>query len=171
MKADLFWIPGPWSGRLAIVARPRGGDWLVDEVSSWRTDGVDTVVSLIEDAEAQQLDVVHEPQAAEAYGMRFISFPIPDRGVPASVDAAISLIGRIARHLERGSTVAVHCRQGIGRSGLIAAGVVMTSGVGAQEAIQIVSAARGIGIPETPEQRGWLEQLPVHLPVTNSRAD
>jgi len=123
MKADLFWVPGPWRGRLAMAARPRGGDWLDDEASAWRRAGIDVVVSLLEDEEAAQLDLVDERQAAEGQAISFVSFPIPDRGVPVSIDAAIATSGRIASQLAAGKNVAVHCRQGIGRSGLISVGV------------------------------------------------
>jgi hypothetical protein len=34
------------SRRLAIMPRPRAGDWLEDEAISWRRQGLDTVVSL-----------------------------------------------------------------------------------------------------------------------------
>lgn len=163
MKADLFWIPGPWRGRLAIAARPRGGDWLDDEAGSWRRAGVDMVVSLLESDEAAQLDLLKERSAAEDNGISFISFPIPDRGVPTSMREAVSLMERIAVALGEGKNVAVHCRQGIGRSGLIAAGVLMTSGARTEEAIQVVSSARGMTIPETLEQRQWTQQLPSGL--------
>src|SRR4051794_18897663 len=32
MRSELFWIPVPFPGRLAIAPRPRGGDWLGDEI-------------------------------------------------------------------------------------------------------------------------------------------
>lgn len=32
----------------------------------------------------------------------------------------------------------------------------MSSGIKADEAMQIVSSARGISVPETPEQRRWI---------------
>ena len=47
MRTELFWIDGPWPGRLAIMPRPRGGDWLEEEIQSWRRSGVDLVVSLL----------------------------------------------------------------------------------------------------------------------------
>ena len=72
---------------------------------------------------------------------------------------AVSLIARIGAQLDAGKNVAVHCRQGIGRSGLIAAGVLMTSGASPREAMRIVSSARGISVPETLAQRQWIEQL------------
>jgi hypothetical protein len=48
MNPDLFWIPGPWRGRLAVVMRPRGGDRLEDEADAWRRAGLDVIVSLLE---------------------------------------------------------------------------------------------------------------------------
>jgi protein-tyrosine phosphatase len=159
MSPDLFWIPGPWRGRIAVASRPRGGDWLKDEAIGWRRAGVDVVVSLLERDEASQLDLLDEARAAEANGIRFVSFPIPDRGVPASVPEARSLIADIARALREGKNVAVHCRQGIGRSGLIAAGALMASGINPEHAVKVVSSARGLTVPETAEQRSWLEHL------------
>lgn len=165
MKADLFWIRGPWRGRLAIAARPRGGDWLVDEIGAWRSAGIDVIVSLLEDDEADELGLDDERPTAESQAVGFLSFPIPDRGVPASTDAAMSLIAGIATQLDAGKNVVVHCRQGVGRSGLIASGVLMSSGIKADEAMRIVSSARGASIPETHEQRWWIEKLPSRVPV------
>jgi hypothetical protein len=47
MAANVFWVPGPWRGRLGIVPRPRGGDWLSDEMRAWLETGIDAVVSLL----------------------------------------------------------------------------------------------------------------------------
>jgi protein-tyrosine phosphatase len=157
MKPDLFWIPGPWRGRLAVATRPRGGDWLEDEASAWRQAGIDVIVSLLEEDEAAQLDLAGEAKAVGANGVRFISFPIPDRGVPASAPAASSLITAISDALETGDNVAVHCRQGLGRSGLIAAGVLASAGIDPERAIEVVSSARGQAVPEPPSQRSWIQ--------------
>ena len=166
MNPDLFWIAGPWRGRLAISTRPRGGDWLEDEVRGWRRAGIDLVVSLLESAEASQLELLDESKAADANGVSFISFPIPDRGVPASVSASLSLMATVSSALGEGRNVAVHCRQGIGRSGLIAAGILINAGVHPEQAIKIVSDARGLAIPETTEQRLWVQRLHSEPSVT-----
>src|SRR5262245_38982959 len=165
MNPDIFWIPGPWNGRLAIVKRPRGGDWLMDEASDWRQAGLDVMVSFLESDEAAQLELADERKAAEATNVQFISFPIPDRGVPESMSAAISLIGRITRALEKGENVAVHCRQGIGRSALIAVGALVSSGMNVQRAMETVSSARGLAVPETADQLRWLEKLAAEQPL------
>lgn len=159
MIPDLFWIPGPWSGRLAIATRPRGGDWLEDEASGWRHAGLDIVVSLLEEEEAAQLELAREGHAAASNGVRFVSFPIPDRGVPASAQRAVALLKDIVGALDDGKNVAVHCRQGIGRSGIIAAGALVTAGMDADQAIAVVSAARGQAVPETAVQHRWIHRL------------
>ena len=46
MKPTLFWIPGHWLGKFAIIARPRGGDWLDQEVQALQSAGIDVLVSL-----------------------------------------------------------------------------------------------------------------------------
>jgi protein-tyrosine phosphatase len=168
MNPELFWIPGPWRGRLAVTTRPRGGDWLEDEASGWRHAGLDLVVSLLEEEEAAQLELVQEGEVARSKGIQYISFPIPDRGVPASMQAALSLLRKIADALEEGKNVAIHCRQGIGRSGSIAAGVLVTSGIGVEKAIETVSAARGQTVPETPAQVQWIHHLPTERLVETS---
>jgi protein-tyrosine phosphatase len=168
MKPDLFWIPGPWRGRLAIAGRPRGGDWLADEVAGWRRAGVDVVVSLLERDEAAQLQLDQEGEVAGLSGIDLIWFPIPDRGVPGSAPLVLSLLKKIVGALEDGNDVAVHCRQGIGRSGMIAAGALVSSGTGTEEAIRAVSAARGVPVPETPAQLEWLHHLSSERPVVTS---
>ena len=160
MSPDLFPIPGPWRGRLAVVTRPRGGDWLEDEAAGWRRAGLDVIVSVLEQDEAARLELENEAEAARSNRVRFVSFPIPDRGVPASIQAALALLRTIREELEAGTNVAVHCRQGIGRSGLIAAGVLVASGVPAGQAVEVVSSARGMTVPETPAQLQWIRQLP-----------
>jgi protein-tyrosine phosphatase len=48
-------------------------------------------------------------------GLSFERFPIPDRGVPVSADAAAQLFDSIASRIAIGRSVGVHCRAGIGR--------------------------------------------------------
>jgi protein-tyrosine phosphatase len=74
---------------------------------------------------------------------------------------------RVVEVLEEGKNVVVHCRQGVGRSGLVAVGAMVISGVGVEKAIETVSAARGLAVPETPVQLQWLHRLPSEHLVTS----
>jgi protein-tyrosine phosphatase len=122
----------------------------------------------LENPEAAQLGLTHEGEAASSKGVRYLSFPIPDRDVPRSMPDTLNLVRQIVTELESGRNVAIHCRQSIGRSGLIAASVLAASGMDLESAIQAVSDARGLTIPETPEQLRWLRHLPVNNMVSTS---
>lgn len=50
--------------------------------------------------------------------------------------------------------------QGIGRSGLMAAGVLIQLGITADMAWQRISKARGISVPDTDEQKQWVSAHP-----------
>jgi protein-tyrosine phosphatase len=157
VSTKLHWVDGPWQGKLAMAARPRGGDWLEDEAAAWRKSGIHTVVSLLTPEEEMDLDLVHEGRLAKAQGMKFISFPIPDRQVPNSQTEMAAVVERIDSELSAGRNVVVHCRQGIGRTGLVGACLFISKGESPAKAIQSLSAARGNPIPETDEQRRWIE--------------
>ena len=159
MGTELHWVEGPWQGKLALSARPRGGDWLEDELLHWKQDGVDTVVSLLEPAEAVDLDLAKEGSLTRRHDLAFQSIPIGDRQVPLSRREFISQVEQLERELERGRNVVLHCRQGIGRTGLVAACLLILHGVSASDAVILLSEARGIRVPETPEQRSWLDSF------------
>lgn len=159
MNSKLYWIKGPWPGTLAISARPRGGDWLEDEVSGWRSAGIDLVVSLLTPQENQELELWGESNLARARGLLFISLPTEDRGVPPCWDEASLAVAKIEEMLRQGRNVAVHCRQGIGRSGMIAAAVLVKDGSVPDDSLELVSDARGLPLPETAEQREWVRKF------------
>lgn len=127
-----------------------------DETSAWREAGIDVVVSLLEPEESAQLGLENESAAAAASGVAFRCFPIPDRGIPALQHTAAALVRDVIGALAAGRSVAIHCRQGIGRSGLIAAAVLVADGTDLSTALDTISQARGLEVPETDEQRQWL---------------
>jgi protein-tyrosine phosphatase len=172
MNPKLYWVDGPWPGKLAISARPRG-DWLEDEICGWRRAGVDAVVSLLTPQENEDLQLGEESDLAQARGLHFLSLPIEDRGVPADWEAASRAVAQAGEMLKRGRNVAVHCRQGIGRSGVIAAALLTRDGSSADDAFKLIGEARGLAVPETAEQREWLrkfaaQETPSTVPSTRA---
>jgi len=57
-----------------------------------------------------------------------------------------------------GENVAIHCRGGLGRTGLIAACCLVALGQGARESMARVRKARANAV-ETPEQEDWMEEF------------
>lgn len=156
MRTELYWIEAPWRGRLAIMPRPRRGDWLEDEIQFWRRSGVDVVVSLLTREEQTELNLREEEALCRANSIEFVSFPIVDRSVPSSTEAFSEQAIKLAEQLANGQNIAVHCRQGIGRAALVATCLLALSGMEPASAIERVGAARGCAVPETPEQSRWI---------------
>lgn len=156
MRATIFPVTVAGPGRLSTMARPRGGDWLADEMAALRGEGIDLLVCMLTPSELSELELEEEAVAAVSAGMRFVALPTPDRGVPEPGPFR-ALVAEIANELKSGCHVAVHCRMGIGRSSMVAAAVLMAGGVPAQDAWAAVRAARGLGVPDTPAQRVWVE--------------
>jgi protein-tyrosine phosphatase len=138
------------------MAGPTGGDWLGDELASLREAGTDVVVCMLTASELRELDLAEEATSAEAAGMRYIGLPTPDRGTP-ELQPFRAPVAELAAELASGHHVVVHCRMGMGRSSLVAAGVLVAQGMPARDAWAVISDARGLEVPDTPEQRRWLE--------------
>jgi protein-tyrosine phosphatase len=166
MWTVLYPVDGPWPGKLSLASRPRGGDWVEDEMTSWRREGVDAFLSLLTPEEEQDLDLEGERRAAQAQGMEFISLPIPDRQVPGSEADVAPVVEEVDALLSSGKNVVVHCRQGIGRTGLLAASLLVAKGWNPDDAVATVSQARGIPVPETVEQRRWIDHYAAILSGT-----
>ena len=159
MHSDIYWIDVPIPGRLAIMARPRAGDWLPDEIASWRDQGVGTVVSLLEREEIEEIGLRDESELCQKLAIDFISFPTPDRGVPSSARDLASLVGSLKAQLEGRKGVAIHCRAGIGRSSMIAACLLHAFGIEPSDAFASIATARGCAVPDTEQQREWVTSL------------
>jgi protein-tyrosine phosphatase len=163
MRGEVHPIRGPWRGQLAILARPRGNDWLSDEIQSWREAGIDVVVSLLTAPENLELGLVDESKVAKNVGINFVSFPISDYSVPASEEAVLELSRNLNDMLSMGKCVGIHCRQSIGRSGLIAACLLVVAGETPADAFEQVIAGRGAPVPDTLEQQNWVYTLANNL--------
>ena len=158
MSTELHWVNGPGAGKLAVEARPRGGDWVEDEIANWKRGGVHAVLSLLTAEEERDLDLRDEADQVRRSGLEFLSFPIPDRQVPRSEAELGATLEKLNRMLSDGKNILVHCRQGIGRTGLVAACLLVKNGMSPGAAVDLVSAARGLAVPETTEQRDWIER-------------
>lgn len=117
------------------------------------------MVSLLEPHEARAWGLDREQTCCEEAGLRFISFPIPDHGLPRTDSDFEALIDKVAAEVAGGTAMAIHCYAGIGRTGMLAACVLHKLGIPAAEIFGTLKEARGYDMPETPEQRKWVENF------------
>src|SRR5262249_57613282 len=99
----------------------------------------------------------HLPQEVEARGMRWLHLPIPDGSVPSEAFEGLwrEQAGRFHASLKRGGRVLVHCRGGLGRSGMVAARLLVESGMTPEKAIVAVRQIRPRA-NETPGQEAYV---------------
>ncbi|UPG71023.1 hypothetical protein MVG78_10365 [Roseomonas gilardii subsp. gilardii] len=83
----------------------------------------------------------------------WVSFPVPDYGIPGPAWRMLS--GRLLERLDAGERLAIHCWGGLGRSGTVAAALLVARGLPAPEAVMQVRRARP-GAIETAEQEAWV---------------
>jgi Dual specificity phosphatase, catalytic domain len=144
--------------------------------------GIYHFVDLTRPGEKEPYDDILRQQAIQRgiplEKIRYHRFPIPDFGIPASVDQMKQILDEIDQvtttnnNNNGNNKVYVHCRGGIGRTGtVIGCHFVRRHGWSGEEALQRVnalfqtyssrSAERSWSSPETPEQmdfvRNWKE--------------
>jgi protein-tyrosine phosphatase len=150
---DVFWIG---ETGLAIVMRPRGDDWLRDDLIRVKRAGIHTLVSTLEGWEAGELGLAEEGAIAEDLGLQFLSYPIRDRTTPAHKEGFDRFVWSLAERLQKGEKIGVHCRGCIGRSTVVTASTLIILGWSAEQALDAIEVARGCSVPDTREQRDWI---------------
>jgi ADP-ribosyl-[dinitrogen reductase] hydrolase len=129
-----------------------------DPEQALRAVGATTVVCLNERPElvGRYPDYVdwltrHEPARA-------LWHPVPDFHAP-DVEAAVVLLAELRRRIGAGEGLLLHCGAGIGRTGTIAAALLVTMGASPVEATATVAAHRPMAGPEAGVQAELLAAL------------
>jgi len=147
-KHDPHAMTGPWERDLQTD---------LAAIANW---GATALVTLMELHELERLGVSNLGEAAMAQGLDWYHLPIRDVSIPsAAFEEEWNVAGRVLRtRLLDGELVVVHCRGGLGRTGLITARLLVELGEAPSAALQRVRAARP-GAVETAEQEAYVLRL------------
>jgi protein-tyrosine phosphatase len=152
-QLDLELYPLWLSGSECVLMMPRPpADRLREAVARLRDEGVVRIVSLLEREEMDILGLAEEPAACAAEGIEFDRFPIRDGAVPADAREFAAFTHRLYQYIIDGGRVAIHCKAGVGRTGILTACLLRHGGWDGLTAIAAVSAARCFTAPETDAQ-------------------
>jgi ADP-ribosylglycohydrolase len=112
------------------------------------------------------------PERAAAADLAFHELPVADGSVPASLAELAELVRFILAAAAEGRNVVVHCRGGLGRTGMAVAACLRARGLDAERAIEAVRHVRP-GAVETEAQAAMVAALPAGqrpaLPVAFER--
>lgn len=161
----MFEIAQPAKGRLWMMPCPDGTQ-LAQDIAAYRNAGAGRIVSMLAVDEAAELGLALEDEVCAQAGLMFDQHPIADFGLPDGSPFYV-LVMRIKDQIEDGEGVAVHCRAGIGRSGMVTSGVLIALGLTAADAIAQVSLARGVSVPDTIEQGRFVARFADNLGLKN----
>lgn len=135
-------LPGRWGAALDDL----------DTIAGWRPD---VVVSMTEPAEMARHDVAGLAGLLAARGVGHAAFPVRDFGTPGPGADWPVLAARLHAVLDRGGAVLCHCYGGQGRSGMVAARLMVERGATPEAALAALRAVRP-GAVETAAQEAWL---------------
>jgi ADP-ribosylglycohydrolase/protein-tyrosine phosphatase len=124
---------------------------------AWRPS---VVVTLMETPEFEYLGVPDLGAAIKGAGLSWMHLPIRDVSIPGEAFERrwVYFGHRLRGLLIRGERVVLHCRGGLGRTGLIAARLLVESGTTPEQAIEQVRAARP-GAIETGAQEAYVRRI------------
>ncbi len=145
--------------RLAILSCPCGDRRLEAEMRNLHEAGVDILVSMLTPAELAQFGLTKEAEAAAKAGLTFKSVPVRDHGVPGSMQEFAAAVDEIRNELRQGKAIGAHCYAGIGRSCVLLASILVSEGWTPGMAWERLSEARGFEVPDTLEQRAWVDEF------------
>lgn len=126
--------------------------------------GAHGVLTLMTDAELARLELGTLGQQIEAAGMRWFQLPIEDDQAPdAAFEAAWQqALPALVGLLRDGKHLVIHCKGGSGRTGLVAAALLMSLGQPQQEAMAAIRAHRPKAFTLACH-RQWLDGLAARL--------
>ena len=135
-------------GRLIAGRHPCawGPENAATEVRDLAVSGVTLFVDLTQAGELEPYASIVEPPA------RYLNRPIRDFSIPAR-DALVATLDEIDAEIEAGGLVYVHCWAGCGRTGVVVGTWLVRHGASPSEALRRIADARGLGCPQTLEQR------------------
>ncbi|SDS38069.1 phosphatase domain-containing putative toxin [Pseudomonas oryzae] len=157
---DILGVPG-CSGRLIFTPCPGSKDTSVaDALDTLRAAGAEALITLMPAVELEQNQAAELPALCAARDLEWFHLPVADEQVPlADFDSAWTQAReRIAGLLGAGRSIAIHCKGGSGRTGLIAARILIDRGLPRVEAVAMVQALRPKAI-QHPAHVAWLGQF------------
>lgn len=117
------------------------------------TYAVTWIISYLEPEEARKLSLEYARTTILDNGFGFINYPIPDTKNPPDLNSLHQLVCTIRTLLNEGHSILSHCMGGLGRSGTVNAGVLISSGYSCSSAILWIQKQRPGSLTRKNQQK------------------
>ncbi|AYC32868.1 protein phosphatase [Pseudomonas cavernae] len=144
VKGQLIFTPCPGTKETSVAKA----------LDTLKEAGASALLTLMPTEELSQNEVENLPEQCQQRGIEWFHLPVADEQAPGEAFQAAWEANRerIKQLLSDGKNIAIHCKGGSGRTGLIAAQLLIENGVLFREAVSAVQALRPRAI-----------QHPVHI--------
>lgn len=156
-RLGLTILPGKQGVSIRYPGRVYRRD-LVEDIAALHRAGVRRLILLVEDAELRRWGDPEIVARGADGAVEVLRYPIPDGHAPASIAEIEAILADIGTGRRVGD-VAVACMGGVGRSGTVAACLLVTSGMSPGDAIATVRAVRHPTAVETAEQERFVRSF------------
>lgn len=132
---------------------------LLNDLTSISNWGAVAVVTLLDNFEIRNLGVSDLPNTADWLNLLWFHLPMHNRAVPGAEFEPLwdSARDSLCQLLREGKRIVIHCKEGIGRSGLIAARLLIELGLTPELAIIAVQRARSECLRHYSQQKYCLD--------------
>jgi len=157
---DILDVPG-CPGRLIFTPCPGTRDTSVaSALDTLQAAGAEALITLMQGEELRLNQADALPALCAGRNLEWFHLPVADEQVPLDdFDAAWAQSrARIHELLDQGRSIAIHCKGGSGRTGLIAARILIDRGLPLGEAVALVQALRPKAI-QHPAHAAWIAQF------------
>ncbi len=133
---------------------------LDDSLAQLKEQGVTVIVTALDNHEMAEAGVAELGEKAQALGIKWFQTPIEDDRAPGSEFAAgwKAISPELHQAMEAGEKIAMHCMGGSGRTGLLAANLLLEKGWDLETIRREVQALRPGAFTKQP-QIDYVEKL------------
>jgi len=152
LRIDTISIPGV-EGIIGVTSCPgwreadpgdQLNERLIGDLLTIRTWGADTLLTLLDDTELLALGISELGSYAETFNMNWLQLPTPNIGIPDEhFNTKWQKYGsHLCNLLRSNRRVVIHCRDGVGRAGPVAAHLLAEMGTPPEQAFTSVVKSR-----------------------------
>ena len=144
-------LPAGISGRLLLHSMPGRFEAIERVWHQVRSDAIGAIVCLTEQYEIHLKSTQYaQALASGTVPCAVLPFEIREGGVPEDRNAFWGLANDVAKRLQRGEAILIHCAGGVGRTAMLAVSVLLALGEPMSAAESVVSQA-GSTVETTPQ--------------------
>ena len=142
----IWFVPVSQSvGKIGLTPCPgTKSESLTDSLAALREWGASAILTLMPTDDLEESGVANLPAAVEKAGMQWFHLPIvDDEGPQEPFFSAWEKYGKdVHQLLNNGQSIAIHCKGGSGRTGLVAGQIMLERGMLLNEVIKLIQAQR-----------------------------